>query len=157
MECGDKSCDHGGGRRVGTTCPGTVCSMSSSPVHHNSRYHHTQQHYKIHGLVQVPSATEPGYVLSYHIQCNPSANSRIHCTAQSPCHVQMHRCFSPVCSEKSNGPSRAQSLWHANLHSDFCQEKKKEKGEGGEKRKQPLQMPHNCTEQMNINVTVKLK
>lgn len=33
-------------------------------------------------------------------------------------------------------------------------EKRKEvRGGGG----QPLQMPHNCTEQMNINVTVKLK
>ena len=29
--------------------------------------------------------------------------------------------------------------------------------ERGKKGKQPLQMPHNCTEQMNINVTVKLK
>lgn len=34
--------------------------------------------------------------------------------------------------------------------------KKKEKSERG-KGSQPLQMPHNCTEQMNINVTVKLK
>lgn len=35
-------------------------------------------------------------------------------------------------------------------------EKKRERGEGGE-GKRPLQMLHNCTEQMNINVTVKLK
>lgn len=58
----DKSCDHGAGRRVGATWYSTVCSMFSSPVHHNSQHHHTQQHHKIHGLVQVPSATDPGYV-----------------------------------------------------------------------------------------------
>lgn len=37
----------------------------------------------------------------------------------------------------------------------FLSEKKKRKEVRG--GKQPLQMPHNCTEQMNINVTVKLK
>lgn len=35
-------------------------------------------------------------------------------------------------------------------------DRKKEKGVW-EKESQPLQMPHNCTEQMNINVTVKLE
>lgn len=36
-------------------------------------------------------------------------------------------------------------------------EKRKEVRGGRKKGKQPLQMPHNCTEQMNINVTVKLE
>lgn len=36
-------------------------------------------------------------------------------------------------------------------------QKRKEVREEGKKGKQPFQMPHNCTEQMNINVTVKLK
>lgn len=37
------------------------------------------------------------------------------------------------------------------------QKKRKEVREEGGKGIQPLQMLHNCTEQMNINVTVKLK
>lgn len=89
-DCGlyeDKSCDHEGGRRVGATWSSAVCSMFRSPVHHNSQHHHTQQHRKIHGPVQVPSATDPGYVLSYHAPCNLSKNSRLHRTPRSSCHV----------------------------------------------------------------------
>lgn len=73
----DKSCEHGRGRGVGVTWPGTVCGMLSSPVQHNSPHHHTQQHQKIHGLVQIPSATDTGYVLSYHAQCNLSESCRL--------------------------------------------------------------------------------
>lgn len=73
----DKSCEHGRGRGVGVTWPGTVCSMLSSPVQHNSQRHHTQQHPKIHGLVQIPSATDTGYVLSYRAQRNLSESCRL--------------------------------------------------------------------------------
>lgn len=56
---GDKSCDHGGRRKVGATWPSTVCSMFNSPVHHNSQHPHIQQRHKIHGPVQVPSVVAP--------------------------------------------------------------------------------------------------
>lgn len=78
QELADKSCDHGVGKRVGATWSSAVCSMFSSLVHHNSQHHHTQQHHKIHGLVRVPNATDPGYVLSYHAHSNLSKNCRLH-------------------------------------------------------------------------------
>lgn len=65
----------------------------------------------------------------------------------------------PLCVPKN--PTVHQGLSHCGMQiyiNIFVRrEKRKEVREDGKKGKQPLQMPHNCTEQMNINVTVKLK
>ena len=75
--------------------------------------------------------------------------------------LAMHNCRGvfPLCVPEN--PTVHQGLSHCGMQ--ICinifvrREKREEVREEGKKGKQPLQMPHNCTEQMNINVTVKLK
>lgn len=150
----DKLRDHRGRRRVAATWINTTCSMISSHVHSNFL-----KHSKIHGLVQVQilAASWVAMHAIIHLKTRDRTALLSLLEAYNCC------CVFPLCVPENpnlhQGPSHCGMQIHINI---FVRtgNKKKERGErkGVEKkRKRFLQMQYNCTEQMNINVIVKLK